>query len=151
MLIQILKSLNLSNWNLSKLIASSNWFFGTFNLDTVDMSNVIFPENSSSFFSGGPGFKAKKLILQNADTSHVTNMSNMFSYVTNIEELDLSSFDTTNVTNMNNMFAGTTNLQNITFGPKFVHKSEASTSGMFNGCPSQDRPTGDTWSGVSFD
>ena len=121
------------------------------NLDTVDMSNVIFPKDCSGFFSGGPGFKTKKLILTNVDTSHVTDMSNMFNYAINIEELDLSSFDTSNVTNMNGMFLGTSGLQSITFGSKFVHKSEATTTGMFSGCTVPERPTGDTWIDVSFD
>ena len=56
----------------------------------------------------------------------------------------------TNVTNFNDMFGGTSSLQSITFGSKFVHKSEATTTGMFSGCPTLDRPSGDTWSGVSF-
>lgn len=77
-------------------------------------------------------------------------MYGMFQGLINLTTLDLSSFDTTNVTNMNNMFANTTNLQSITFGPKFVHKPDATTSGMFSGCPSLDRPSGDTWTDVSF-
>ena len=146
-----LKFLNMSNWNLSNVKNFFAWFWYIPNEGIIDMSNVIFPENSSSFFSSGPGFKAKKLILKDADTSNVINMDYMFQGASNLQELDLSSFDTSHVTNMYQMFNGTTNLQSITFGPKFVHKADASTAAMFNGCPSQDRPTGDTWNDVSFD
>ncbi len=89
--------------------------------------------------------------LENIDTRNVTNMSSMFSGAERIQELDLSSFNTLNVTNMNKMFLNTSNLQSITFGPNFVHKPEATTSGMFSSCPAPERPSGDTWSGVSFD
>ena len=144
-----LKTLNLSNWDLSNANCIQ-WYWGATNLDIVDMSNVIFPGDCSNFFYGGPGFKAKKLILKNSDTSQVTNMNNMFNGASNIQELDLSSFDTNQVTNMNNMFSNTTNLQSITFGRNFVHKPDATVSGMFTNCPSQDRPTGESWQDVSF-
>ncbi len=103
------------------------------------------------FTVGGPGLKAKKIILTNVDTSNVINMTAMFGGIYNLEELDLSDFDTSNVTAMDMMFSSNTELQSITFGTKFVHKQGATTSGMFNNCPSQDRPTGDTWNDVSFD
>lgn len=38
------------------------------------------------------------------DTSHVTNMSNMFVFVRGIETIDVSNFDTSNVQNMHGMF-----------------------------------------------
>ena len=39
------------------------------------------------------------------NTGTATNMSGMFGWLMNIEELDLSNFDTSNVTNMSGMFA----------------------------------------------
>ena len=143
-----LQKLNLSNWDLSK-IETGSILNGLSNLNTLDMTNFVFPSNSNSFFAGLSGLN--NLILSDVDTSKVTNMAGMFQSASNLQELDLSSFDTSQVTSMSVMFAGTTNLQSITFGPKFVHNQEAFTSAMFSGCPSQDRPTGDTWSGVSFD
>ena len=142
---------NLQNLDLSHINDTSCWLCGSLNMETLDMSNAIFPENSSSFFSGGPGYYVRNLVLKNIDTSKVSDMSNMFSRATNIQELDLSDFNTSNVINMNNMFANTTNLQSITFGPNFVHKPEATTTGMFTGCPAPERPTDDSWTDVSFD
>ncbi len=144
-----LQELNISNWDLSSLNSSSspNMFKNT-NIATIHMKNVIFPVNSSEFFSGQSSLN--NIILDGCDTSHVTNMSNMFYACFGLESLDLSSFDTNNVSNMDNMFSGTIKLQSITFGPKFVHKPEATTTNMFAGCPSQNRPTDDSWQGVSF-
>ena len=144
-----IQQLNISNWNLSKVKGSTYLFPYTTNLITVDMSNVIFPQDSSILLSYASS--VNNIILDNVDTSHVTNMEGMFSGASNIQELDLSSFDTSNVTNMNQMFNGMTNLQSITFGSKFVHKPEATTTGMFTGCPAPERPFGDSWQDVSFD
>ena len=171
------KTINISNFDFSHLTNKPFWLIASSSLETLNMSNSILPQDCSSFFAQGPGFKGKNIILTNVDTSHVTDMNSMFagcsgltsldlsnfdtSHVTNmyrmfaaasnLQELDLSNFDTNQVTNMNNMFAGTASLQSITFGSKFVHKPEATTTGMFTDCASQDRPTGDTWSDVSFD
>ncbi len=146
-----LSELNLSNWDLSGLPSQSspNLFGGNANLETINMTGFVFPENSSSFFSLGL-FGLKNIILENVDTSHVTDMSNMFLSCSLLTVLDLSSFDTSHVTNMNQMFAGTTSLQSITFGNKFVHNPEATTRSMFGGCTAPERPTGDTWTDVSF-
>ena len=77
-------------------------------------------------------------------------MYQMFSNI-QLRELDLSNFDTRNVTNFNYMFSGTSNLETITFGPNFIHKTEATTGSMFSGCPAPERPTDESWADVSFD
>ena len=43
--------------------------------------------------------------IENLDTSYVTNMSGMFTYMNSLTTLDLSHFDTSNVTDMSYMFA----------------------------------------------
>ena len=148
-----LLDLDLSNWDLSN-INSVALFTGLSNLQTVNMTNFVFPTNSSNFFYGITNIyginNLSKIVLYNVDTSHVTNMYGMFAGCSSLSSLDLSSFDTSNVTDMSGMFQGTTGLQSITFGSKFVHKSEATTIGMFSGCPAPERPTGDTWNDVSF-
>ncbi len=58
--------------------------------------------NSSYLFSGFSNLTAIEG-LELLDTSHVTNMSSMFSN-SQIENLDLNSWDTSNVTNMSFMF-----------------------------------------------
>ena len=49
------------------------------------------------------GYSSNLDILANADTSEMTDMSNMFRSL-GIKSLDLSSFDTSAVTNMKSMF-----------------------------------------------
>ena len=53
--------------------------------------------------------KLEKLEI-NFDTTKVYEMSEMFSGVTNLRELDLSTFDTRNLNNGDNIFKGISNL-----------------------------------------
>ena len=91
-----------------------------------------------------------ELDLSDFDMENVTNLNSMFYGCSSLETLDLSSFDTRNVTNFNYMFNETTNLNSINFGPNFIHKNDATTTGMFRGCGAPERPTDDSWSDVSF-
>ncbi len=146
-----LKNIILENVDTSE-VTNMTYFFSKLNalttldlsyFDTSNVKNMARMFNSSSLTSVtfGPNFK----------TNNVTTMSYMFYGCSNLQELDLSNWDTNSVENMLSMFGSTTSLQHITFGPKFVHKPEATTTGMFSGCPAPERPTGDTWQDVSFD
>ncbi len=143
-----LTELNLSNWDMSGCLGDINMFSKDPLLETINMTNLVFPQNCEHFFSEISN-SLNEIILNNADTSHVKTMSTMFANL-KVVSLNLNSFDTSQVTNMNNMFANTTNLQSITFGPKFIHKSDATTSGMFQNCSAPERPSDDSWSEVSF-
>ena len=46
----------------------------------------------------------KNFDVRNFNTKNVQNMEGMFQLCTNVESYDLSSFDTTNVENMKEMF-----------------------------------------------
>ena len=62
---------------------------------------TVFPSDCSFMFES---FKAESIDLSNADTSNVTDMSDMFCECGNLSSVDVSSFDTSNVTNMHWMF-----------------------------------------------
>ena len=147
-----LTELNISNWDLSNVIDSNS--FGMLgdnsSLETIDMTNFVFPPNCYRFFANKLSVLSN-LILTNSNTNQVTNMNEMFSGNTSLTTLDLSSWNTSNVENFNKMFNGAIGLQSITFGQKFIHKPEATTSGMFTNCSSLDRPTDESWQNVSFD
>ena len=170
-----LTELNLSNWNMSSCLGMPNLFSKDPLLKTINMTSLVFPQNCTYFFAAISN-SLNEIILDNADTSHVTNMSTMFASLTKLTSLNLSSFDTSNVTDMSTMFAsltlqsldissfntssvinfdqmfvGTTNLQSITFGPNFIHNGNATTSKMFLNCLAPERPTDDSWTDVSFD
>ena len=149
----IIEQLDLSMWDTEKLQNIQYIFYQMSNLQTLILSNWKFNDSMSTFFAYNSGLSNNSnfnsLILENVNTSNVTNMDNMFMMLP-VTSLDLSSFDTSNVTSMQAMFLSTTNLQSITFGPKFVHKPEANIGGMFSGCPSLDRPNDESWQDVSF-
>ncbi len=76
--------------------------------------------------------KATSIDLSSFDTSNVTNMRAMFSYISDVESLDLSGFDTSNVTDMHNMF-DTCYAKTIIFGDNFDTSKVTSMSSMFDG------------------
>ena len=126
-------TLNLSNWDLSNLSPSSSasMFGGNTNLITLDMTNVVFPPNSSNFFAAGlTGLK--NLILEGSDTSHVTNMDGMFQSCSNLKILDLSMWDTSHVTTVENMFAQVPNITELNLS-NWDLSSLTSSPSMFYG------------------
>ena len=94
----------------------------------------------------------QELDLSNFNTSKVIDMSYMFEGMSKLQELDLSRFDTSKVILMEYMFVDSYKLTQITYGPNFIHKSGANTSGMFTNCPANrpDTNVHSSWKGVSF-
>ncbi len=73
-------------------------------------SGAVFPTDCSYMFYQ---FRAKTIDLSRSDTSHVTNMDDMFYYCWYLESLNVSSFDTSRVTSMNMMFDSCTMLKSL--------------------------------------
>ena len=67
-------------------------------------ANIYAPSDSSALFSYFT--ELKEINFNNFNTSEVTNMMEMFAEDTSLINLDLSSFDTSNVTDMSYMFMG---------------------------------------------
>jgi surface protein len=113
-----LESLSISGFNLSKVTNASDradMFLNT-PLVKLDMTGVKFPANSSSFFGNvGLGATLKELVLKDADTSAVTNMSSMFNgfSTTAVTNLDLSGWNTSKVTNMRDMIGSFPSLEEL--------------------------------------
>ena len=100
-----LTTLNLSNFNTSKVTDMNSMFHDMFKLTSLDLSNF---DTSKVTDMGAMFYEMRNLTtinLSNFDTSRVTNMGNMFSYMTGITTLDLSNFDTSQVTSMYGMFS----------------------------------------------
>ena len=75
------------------------------------------------------------LDLSNFDTSKVTDMSDMFSYMSSLTNLNLSNFDTSKVEHMNDMFINMSNLTTLdlsNFDTSKVTDMVAMFSGMSN-------------------
>ena len=75
------------------------------------------------------------IILDEYDTSNVTDMSCMFDGCSSLESLDLSGFDTSNVTDMFNMFYGCSSLESLDLSD-FDTSNVTDMSKMFYGCSS---------------
>ena len=87
----------------------------------------------SYMFSGCSSLQ--KLDLSNFDTSKVTDMCHMFSGCSSLEELDLSGFDTSNVTCLFLMFCGCSSLEKLDLS-NFDTSKVTDMCRMFDGCSS---------------
>ena len=105
-----LTSLNLSNFDTSKVTNMRYMFYGMSNLAILNLSSFDTSKvtNMNAMF-----YDVHSLItlnLSNFDTSKVTNMSYMFYGMRSLTTLNLSSFDTSKVTDMEAMFANMSSL-----------------------------------------
>ena len=127
-----LTSLDLSNFDTSKVTNMATMFYGMRNLTTLDLSNF----DTSKVTDMGRMFwgmdKLTTLNLSNFDTSQVTNMYGMFYGMRNLTTLDLSSFDTSKVTDMRAMFDGMHSLTTLNLS-NFDTSQVTNMYGMFDG------------------
>ena len=110
---RILTTINLSNFNTSKVTNMSSMFYDMYSLTALDLSSF---DTSQVTDMSDMFYNMRNLTtinLSNFNTSRVTNMGHMFSYMTGITTLDLSSFDTSKATDMNNMFSDMSNLTSL--------------------------------------
>ena len=106
-------SLNLSNFDTSKVTNMSYMFFNTPSLTLLNLSNFDTSKvtNMDSIFRGMTNLTT--INLSNFDTSKVTNMYAMFNTTRNLTTLNLSNFDTSKVTSMGRMFYGMSKLTTL--------------------------------------
>ena len=106
-------SLDLSNFDTSRVTDMSSMFSNMFNLTSLNLSNFDTSRvtDMNSMFRNM--FNLTSLNLSNFNTSKVTNMDSMFDGMHNLANLNLSNFDTSKVTNMYGMFDGMHNLANL--------------------------------------
>ena len=108
-----LTSLDLSNFDTSKVTYMDSMFSNTSNLATLDLSNFNTSRVTNMSWMFFNMSNLTTLNLSNFNTSKVIDMNHMFSVVSSLSSLDLSSFDTFMVENMNNMFSGMSNLTTL--------------------------------------
>ena len=126
-----LTALNLSNFNTSKVTDMNSMFHDMFKLTSLDLSNF---DTSKVTDMGAMFYEMRNLNtinLSNFDTSRVTNMGNMFSHMTGLTTLDLSNFDTSKVTNMYGMFSFMYNLTTLNLS-SFDTSQVTNMYGMFS-------------------
>ncbi len=96
----------------------------------VCAEGAVLPKDCSSLFEN---FKAETIDLTNADTSNVTDMSQMFGFCSSLVSLDIRNFDTSKVTNMNSMFHFCYNIKTIDVS-SFDTRNVTDMSLMFEYC-----------------
>ena len=103
----------------------------------IDLSNLDTSHvtNMTSMFSGDENLTSINF-GQNFDTSNVTDMKSLFNECSSLTSLDLSNFDTRKVTNMMTMFSANMDLKTITFGQNFDTSNVTNMREMFGQCHS---------------
>ena len=122
-------------YNQSTGSINSGWYRYRENIKTV-----VFDEsfaNCNTITSTAYWFQCPNLTtitgLENLNTSHVTDMTGMFSGCSNLTSLDLSHFDTGNVTNMGGMFYGCKALTSLDLS-HFDTGNVTNMGSMFSDC-----------------
>ena len=128
---RILTTINLSNFNTSKVTNMSSMFYDMYSLTALDLSSF----DTSQVTDMSDMFYNMRILttinLSNFNTSRVTNMGHMFSYMTGITTLDLSNFDTSKVTDMGGMFSFMYNLTTFNLS-NFDTSQVTNMYGMFS-------------------
>lgn len=98
-----LRSVDLSNFNLSSVTDMAFMFNGCENIEeiTADFSGANVTYVHSSFYGCK---KLKALNLSGLSTSNAEEMENIFANCESLESLDISSFDTCSATDIHGMF-----------------------------------------------
>ena len=124
-----------ADWKSMLLVKSSSIDGCAINKITIsDDSDVMYlPEDCSSLFFDFCFLQS--LDISKADTSRVTNMSEMFNKCEALQTVDVSGFDTSNVTDMSFMFNYCSSLQTLDLS-EFDTSNVSNMYGMFNNCSS---------------
>ena len=108
-----LTSLNLSDFDTSKVTNMNSMFSCTYSLTSINLSSF---DTSNVTNMAGMFYYMNRLVsldLSNFNTSNVTDMNYMFYYINRLTSLDLSGFDTSKVTNMSYMFSYMSSLTSL--------------------------------------
>ena len=102
--VRSLTSLNLSNFDTSKVTNMQYMFSDMTKLTTLDLSNFDTSKVTDMKYMFNEMYSLTSLNLSSFNTSNVTDMSCMFAHMFRLTSLNLSNFDTSKVTNMGAMF-----------------------------------------------
>jgi surface protein len=147
-----------TNWGDETIDSNNYHYYGFFGTSGFTFSSNGFPDLYSSYslsdraywikavhyirpdiidgsylFAGHTNVTSKKLYIP--ETSHMTDMNNMFYNCSKLTSLNLSKFDTSNVTNMGEMFYDCTNLTKLNLS-SFNTRNVTNMSEMFYNCAS---------------
>jgi surface protein len=127
-----LKTLDVSNFNTSKVTNATYMFASCSRLPSLDLSNWNTSQfqNTNGMFSSCSALET--LNVSNWNTSRITNATQMFNGCRKLTTLDLSSFDFSKVQYANGLFYGCNGLTTIT--ATFNTSSLEVLADWFNNC-----------------
>ena len=133
-------TIDLSNFDLSKVSNMEYMFYNDINLEEIIWSEYVNTSRVSSLESMFSNcVKLKTVDLSNFDTSNVTSMKWMFGISSELksygelEYVDVSGFDTSNVVDMSSMFQNQSHLNNLDVS-NFNTSNVNSMYYMFHNC-----------------
>ena len=126
-----LTTLNLSNFDTSKVTRMNSMFEGVSRLTTLNLSNFDTSKVTNMEAMFGYMYGLTSLNISNFNTSQVTNMRDMFSNIRNLTSLSLTNFDTSKVTDMSDMFSNMFNLTTLDIS-NFDTSNVVDMGGMFS-------------------
>lgn len=137
----LLEDLDLSGIDTQNCTSFNEMFRNCSNLKNLDLSSF----NTQSVVNVQDMFNACTKLTSitfgnNFKLSSVTNLSNMFAYVSSIKTIDISTFDC-QPTNLSGMFQQCQEIQTINFGNNFDTSLVTNMSNMFNGTSKIDSNT----------
>ena len=133
-IIDDVKTLDLSGWKTSNVKNMSKMFYNCINLESLNVSGW---DTSSVEIMNGMFYKCcklKSLDLSGWKTSNIKDMSWMFYNCCKLKSLDLSDWDTSNVTDMSAMFSHCSNLKSLDLSGWDTSKI-SDMYGMLYNCP----------------
>ena len=122
----------LSNMKI-KIDTGKNFFEALYKVQSIVLNNFDTSDVTDMSYMFSHCQVIKSLDCSMLNTSKVTNMSGMFSYNDMMTTLNISNFDTSNVTNMHCMFSSCDVLDNLDVSHFNTSKVEKFSS-MFSGC-----------------
>lgn len=127
-----LTSIDVSNWNTSNITDMGFMFYGCSALKEIDVSNWdVSKVTTFDHFAAHAGLRRKG--MEKWNTSSATNMNAMFHNCAE-EELDLSGFNVSKVQIFSQMFENSPNLKRIKGLEKWNTSAGLDFSGMFERC-----------------
>lgn len=133
-----LKELDLTKWNVSKVMTFTNMFEDCL-LDYLDISGWDF-SSASTNLQILYGTQIKEVNMSNCNVSNVTSHYRLCYIASGLITLNITGWDTSKVTNMNAMFSGCTKLITITGELDVSGLTNgfypSATNNPFNNCPS---------------
>ena len=140
-----LTSLDLSNFDTTKITSFASMFLNCIHLTSLDVSNFDTSKATSfaSMFNGCRGLTS--LDISNFDTADATSFASMFDGCRGLTSLDISNFDTAKATTFAYMFRGCRGLTSLDIS-NFDTAKATTFASMFDGCAALATITASDWS-----